>query len=71
MTSLCFVFVTNSELKDFPTPAIKLAHKLASFSEKAAKCNGKSYEEVRELAEMHVESSNAYKLTRYSSSLWK
>lgn len=69
MTSLCSVFVTNSKLKDFPIPAIKLAHKLASFSEEAAECNGKSSEEVGELAEVHAESSNAYRLTLYSSSL--
>jgi len=59
--------VTNSKLKDFLTPAIKLTHILASFSEEATECNGKSYEEVRELAEVHVESSNAYKLTLCSS----
>lgn len=62
--------MTNSESEDFPVPAIKPAHKLASFPEEAAEYNSKSYE-VRELAEVHMESSSAYKLTLYSSSLWK
>lgn len=68
MTSLHSVFVTNSELKDLPVPAIKLPHKPASFSEETAACNGNSYK-VRELTEVHVEPSNAYKLILHSSSL--
>lgn len=60
--------VTNSESEDFPVPAIKLVHKLDSSSEEAAACNGKRHK-VSELAEIDVESSNAYKLTLYSSSI--